>query len=392
MKHIVILGGGYGGLLSALTARKRLTKEEAAITVVNQFPTHQIITELHRLATGNLSERAVGLPLDKLLKGKQINLLIDKVTAIHADKKQIILEQDNKPLSYDLLVIALGSQTSFFQIPGLEQHSLTLKSVKEANHVRSHILEKLDQYKLTRQPQDAAIVVGGGGLTGVELVGELADRMPAWCKERGIPPQEISLYCVEAAPNILPGFETALVDRARSSLTARGATFITGMHIAEYTGEIVRLRDGREIPASTLVWTGGVKGNECVAESGIALERGRAQITPQLASVSHPDIFVAGDSAVYRNELDQPTPPSAQLACQMGEAIGYNLYATIRGLPLENFRFKNSGKLVSLGRKDAIASVGANNIPLKGLPASLMKEGSKARYLAHINGLSAYIY
>ncbi len=392
MKHIVILGGGYGGLVSALAARKLLSQEEAAITLVNQYKTHQIITELHRLAAGGLSERAIGLPLEKLIKGKGIELVIDKVAAIKPDQKQVTLQHNSKPLSYDLLVIALGSQTSFFQIPGLEEHSLTLKSANEANQIRSHILAKFDQYKLRRQPEDAAIVIGGGGLTGVELVGELADRMPIWCKERGIQMGDISLYCIEAAPNILPGFESELVDRARSSLTARGVTFITGMHIAEYTGELVRLRDGREIPASTLVWTGGVKGNQLVADSGIALERGRAQIDPYLASVSHPDIFVAGDSAVFRNELDQPTPPSAQLASQMGDAIGYNLYATIRGLPLEAFRFKNSGKLVSLGRKDAIASVGANNIALKGLPASLMKEGSKARYLAHINGLSAYMY
>ncbi len=137
-KHILILGGGYGGLLSAMTARKYMSAEEAAITVVNRFQTHQIITELHRLAAGNVNEKAVALPLEKLLRGKDIDLKIDTVKEISPDAKQVTLASGAK-LSYDALVIALGSETAFFGIPGLQEHSFILKSVDDANRLRAHV-------------------------------------------------------------------------------------------------------------------------------------------------------------------------------------------------------------------------------------------------------------
>ena len=128
-KHIVILGAGYGGLLSALTVRKYLNKDEAQVTVVNQYPTHQIITELHRLAGGSVSEQAVAIPLEKLFKGKDIDLVISKAESFSVDKKQVKLA-NGSTLTYDALVVALGSQTGFFGIPGLEENSMVLKSVQ----------------------------------------------------------------------------------------------------------------------------------------------------------------------------------------------------------------------------------------------------------------------
>lgn len=148
-KHILILGGGYGGLLSALTARQHLTAEEATITVVNRFPTHQIITELHRLAVGNLHEKAVALPLEKLLRGKDINLEIGTVETISADSKRVILS-NGKSFDYDKLVVALGSETAFFGIPGLQEYSFTLKSVNDANRIREHVEARIEAYSQTK--------------------------------------------------------------------------------------------------------------------------------------------------------------------------------------------------------------------------------------------------
>ncbi|WP_223067321.1 NAD(P)/FAD-dependent oxidoreductase [Paenibacillus caui] len=391
-KQILILGGGYGGLLSALTAREYLSAEEAAITVVNRYPTHQIITELHRLAAGNIDEKAVALPLERLLSGKNVKLVVDSVEAISPDEKQVKLAS-GATYKYDALVIALGSETAFFGIPGLKENSLTLKSVDEAHRIFETVKTRLDAYKVSKNKADATFVVGGGGLTGVELAGEFADELPELCRQRGIDYNDISLYCVEAGPTILAGFPAELVERATVSLEARGVKFLTGVPITELKDNKVLLKDGSSIESSTVIWTGGVQGNSLVGESGIEVNRGRATVTDTLQSTSHKDIFLAGDSAVvFPKEGERPYPPTAQIAWHMGETVGYNLSVFFKGGTMESFHYVSSGTLGSLGRKDGIAMVGGSSTRLKGMPASLMKEASNIRYLARIKGLSALAY
>lgn len=391
MKQIVILGGGYAGLLCALTARKFVYDNEAVVTLINRSPTHQLITELHRLAAGNLTEQAVGLSLTKLLKGKRIQLATEEITGIDTEQREVRTVSGSN-YSYDYLVIALGSQTAYYGIPGLEEHSLPLKSIHDANQINTHIKQSLMRYKQSGQAADATFVVGGGGLSGIEMIGEIADMLPKWCEEFQLQRKDIKLYNIEASPSILPGFPAELAARAKSSLEKRGVQFIVGVPVAAYDYPVVLLKDGQSIASHTLIWTGGVQGNPIVEQSDMDTQRGRATVNDYLQSVSHKDIFVAGDSAVYFGESGQPLPPSAQLAWQMGEAVGYNLYAIMNGLPLQPFKPINYGKLASLGRKDAVAALGKNERQLKGLPASLMKEASKAKYLTHIRGLQAYLH
>ncbi|WP_027091379.1 NAD(P)/FAD-dependent oxidoreductase [Cohnella thermotolerans] len=391
-KHILILGGGYGGLLAALTARKDLSPAEARITLVNRYPTHQIITELHRLAGDTIKEKAVALPLEKLLKGKDVNLLIDTVSEIKPNDKKVLLAS-GATVTYDALVVALGSETAFFGIPGLQENSFTLKSVDDANRIRAHVYDRLDAYKQSGNKADATIVVGGGGLTGIELVGEFADRLPEVCRSKGIDFADIKLYVVEAGPAILPVLPPELIERAVTSLEKRGVEIITGVAITEATKNSVSLKDGRVLEANTIIWTGGVQGHPIVANCGIEVNRGRASVTETLQSTSHPDVFLAGDCAVViPSEGARPYPPTAQLAWQMGETVGRNLAALIKGGKMEAFNPVFSGTLGSLGRKDGVAMIGGNNIRLKGTPATLMKEASNIRYLSHINGLFAYAY
>lgn len=390
-KHIVILGAGYGGLLSALTVRKYLKKDEAKITVVNQYPTHQIITELHRLAAGSVAEGAVAMPLAKLFAGKDIDLKIAKVNSFSVENKQITLS-DGATLSYDALVVGLGSTTAYFGIPGLEQYSMVLKSAADANRIHRHIDERIREYAKSKNPADASILIGGGGLTGVELVGEIADVLPTLTKKYGVDPKEIKLMLVEAGPKILPVLPDALIERAVASLEKRGVQFLTGLPVTNVADNVIDLKDGQKIVANTFVWTGGVQGNPLIGESGLEVNRGRATVNEFLQSTSHKDVFVAGDSAVVFAEDGRPYPPTAQIAWQMGELIGYNLYAYLNDKSFESFSPINSGTLASLGRKDGVAIVGASSTPLKGLPATLMKEASNIRYLSHIKGLFSLAY
>jgi len=389
-KQILILGGGYGGLLSALSAREHFSPEEAEITVVNRVPYHQIVTELHRLAVGGVHKNNVALPLNKLLKGKSIKLVIDSVEAIDPEKKHVKLAAQGT-FKYDTIVIALGGETAFFGIPGLEENSLTLKSVEEAQRVEAHVKDRLAAYSKSGNKADATIVVGGGGLTGIELIGELADMLPKWCEAIGVNVNDIKLYNIEAGPSILAGFPTELVDRAKASLEKRGVTLIMGVAVTEVKGNTVMLKDGNSIETNTFVWTGGVTGNPVVANCGIEVNRGRATVNEFLQSTSHPDVFLAGDNAVVFGAEGRPYPPSAQIAWQMGEAIGYNLYANYKGLPMKTFQFVNSGVLASLGRKDAIGTIGASQLRLRGTAATLMKEASNVRYLSHVHGLFSIV-
>jgi NADH dehydrogenase len=391
-KQILILGGGYGGLLTALTARKHLTASEANITIINRFPTHQIITELHRLAGGTIKEQAVALPLQKLLGDKQVNIVVDTIKEIKPDDKKVVTTS-GAVHNYDALVVALGSETNYFGIPGLEENSMVLKSASDANRIREHVEARLDAYKASGNKADATIVVGGGGLTGVELVGEFADKLPEICHSKGIDFSDVSIYCVEAGPAILPVFPKVLIERAVTSLEKRGVTFLTGVAITEATKNTVSLKSGQTIESNTIIWTGGVKGNPVVGSCGIAEDRGRATVTSTLQSTSHSDVFLAGDCAVVFPEgSERPYPPTAQLAWQMGETVGYNLSVQIKGGAMDKFTPVFSGTLGSLGRKDGIGTIGGNSTQLKGLPASLMKEASNIRYLSHIHGLFALAY
>lgn len=391
-KEILILGGGYGGLLSALSAREYLTPQEANITVINRIESHQIITELHRLAAGNVTEKAVSLPLTKLFKGRNINVRVGNVEAIDTKGRRVQTD-DGASYRYDKLVVALGSETNYFGIPGLEENSLTLKSVADANRIFAHVKERVKEYAQARNKVDATIVVGGGGLTGSELVGELADELPGICQQYGVDFEEIELVLVEAMPSILPMFSPELIERAQTSLEQRGVKFYTSLPITEVDGTKVTLKDGTVIETSTMIWTGGVRAHSLVAESGVEVNRGFASVNEHLQSVSDPDVFFAGDCAVvFAPGAERPYPPTAQLAWQMGELIGENIAAALKGMRMKQFHPEFSGTLASLGRKDAIGAIGETGIELKGVPASVMKKASHARYLAYIEGLFALAY
>lgn len=392
-KNIIILGAGYGGLLTALTFRKYVSKNEATVTVVNKYPTHQLITELHRLAGGTTTEQSISFPLTKLFKDKDVNVVINEVKSFSVNKKEVYLSDDSV-LKYDNLVVALGSQTGFFGIPGLEENSMVLKSVEDANRIYNHIESKIATFAKTKNPAEGTIVIGGGGLTGVELVGEIVDHFPEVARKYGVDFKDLNIKLVEAGPKILPVLPDILIERATESLSKRGVEFLTGLPVTGVEGNKISLKDGSTIEANTFVWTGGVAALPLVQESGLECDRGKAVIDDYLRSKSHPDVFVVGDASVSL-PADGGRPlyaPTAQNAWQMGETCGYNLFATLSGQKLEEFNPLDSGTLASLGRKDGVAQVGGNKIPLKGLPASLMKEASHIRYLTHIKALYGLAY
>lgn len=388
-KHILILGAGYGGVLASQEIRRLLTADAAEITVVNRQPFHQIVTELHQPAAGSAPEHHVRIPLSKLFARKRIEVVIGEVAAIHLDRHAVELAGGTE-INYDYLVVGLGSETEYFGIPGLKEYSFTLKSIDDARRIREHVRQCIETYSKTKDESYLTFAVGGAGLTGIELIGELADTLPTYCREHGVDPARIKLLSIEAMPSILPGFSQSLVERARTSLQNRGVEFLTGVPLVKLEPGAAHLKDGRVIPTQTMIWTGGVRGNGVVAASGLAVEpRGRAQVNTHLQSVNHPEVFVVGDSAIVIGPEGRPYPPTAQIAMQMGVHVGQQIHTLMKGGKLEDFHPHLAGTLASLGRKDAIGLVGSRKIEVKGKPASWLKEGSQLRYLTTIGALFA---
>jgi NADH:ubiquinone reductase (H+-translocating) len=300
--------------------------------------------------------------------------------------KTVTLEHQELP--YDYLVIALGSETEYFGIPGLKEYSFNLKTINQARLIRTHIERCFAEYHYNRDDSLLTFVVGGAGFSGIELVGELADRFPVLCKENHIPFEKVKLYNVEAAPTILPGFDQELVDRAQQSLTDRGVKFVVGVPIVQVEPGIVHLKNGDTIATQTLVWTGGVRGNQIVIDAGFVTEpRGRAKVNEYLQAEGYDNVYIIGDSCFVMNEeTGRPYPPTAQIAGQMGTATGKYLFADIKGHKKDPFKPQILGSIASLGRKDAIAKLGSK-YKATGKVAYFVKDMSKYRYLAKIGAV-----
>ncbi len=197
---------------------------------------------------------------------------------------------------------------------------------------------------------------------------------------------------VKAGPKILPVLPDTLIERAQSSLEARGVQFLLVLPVTKVAGNVVDLKAGQMIVTNTFVWTGGVQENPLVGESGLEVNRGRATVNNYLQSTFHSVVFITGDLAILFAPDGRLYPPTAQIAWLMEELIGYNIFAYLENKTFEEFSPVNSGTLASLGRKDAVATIGANSTQLKGLPATLMKEASNVRYLSHIKALSSLVH
>ncbi|HEU4965398.1 MAG TPA: NAD(P)/FAD-dependent oxidoreductase [Bacilli bacterium] len=384
-KKVVILGAGYAGLVAALKLDKLTTSAQVEIILVNKHPYHQLITQLHEPAVGAKTEQDITISINSILGGKKVQFIQDSVEAI--DKVAKTVKLGEQELSYDYLIVALGSETEFFGIPGLKEHSFTMKSVNQAIKIREHIEQCFEEYKKTKKQSLLTFVVGGAGFSGIELVGELADKMPELASKYGVDKNAVKLMNVEAAPMILPGFDEQLVAFAKQSLEARGVQFVIGQPVVQVEPGKVHLKNGDVIEAETMIWTGGVRGNQVVIDAGFETEpRGRAKVDEYMRAAGEKDVWIVGDACYVLSPNGRPYPPTAQISTQMGENAAVNVYATMKHLTLDKFEPHLLGAVASLGRKEAIGSLG-NKVRAKGWVAYRVKDASKLRYLAKIGAL-----
>ncbi|WP_134703277.1 NAD(P)/FAD-dependent oxidoreductase [Ammoniphilus sp. YIM 78166] len=385
MKKVVILGAGYGGLMTAVQLQERIAGDEAELILVNKHDYHSLTTWLHEPAAGTLHHDRCRIDIRSLLRTNRTRFVKGVVEAIQPDVSAVRLA-DGERLEYDYLVVALGSEPETFGIQGLKEHAFSIRSINSVRMIREHIEYMFSRFRNEPHRSDyLTFVVGGAGFTGIEFVGELADRIPGLCREFDVEPSQVKIYNIEAAPTVLPGFDPELTEYAMKVLSEKGVIFRINTPIQECSPEGVVLATGEKIPSSTVVWTGGVRGSSIIEKSGFEVVRGRVKVDHYLRSPGYSNVFVIGDSSVlFDPETGRPYPPTAQIAIQQGIHTATNIKSLLEGGELQAFHPELKGTVASLGKGEAIGMVGQRK--LVGSSASKLKKIIDNRYLFTLGG------
>ncbi|HEY7594884.1 MAG TPA: NAD(P)/FAD-dependent oxidoreductase [Actinophytocola sp.] len=384
--RILILGGGYVGLYTALGLQRKLRGGEASVTVVDPQPHMTYQPFLPEAAAGAIEPRHVVVPLRRALK--RCHVLTARVTKIsHGEKKVTVEAPDGhvEDIEYDVLVVALGSVARLMPIPGLAEQGISFKTIGEAIYLRNHVMSKLDaasstvEEELRRKLLTFTFV--GGGFAGIEALAELEDMARyATRYYENIEPSDLRWVLVEAAGRILPEVRESLGVYTVLQLERRGIEVYLSTLAKSFEGGHVILSDGTEFDSDTIVWTAGVKANPVLASSDLPIDdrgRVRAEATLQVDGVA--DAWTAGDNAAVpdlsRIEEDPAAlcAPNAQHAVRQANRMANNIVAVLRGREPKPYRHRNVGSVASLGLHKGVADV--YNVKAKGFVAWAMHRG-----------------
>ncbi|ALG07623.1 NAD(P)/FAD-dependent oxidoreductase [Kibdelosporangium phytohabitans] len=377
MTHILIVGGGYVGMYTAIRLQRKLRAGEATVTVVDPQPNMTYQPFLPEAAAGSVEPRHVVVPLRRALPG--CTVVTGKVTGIdHERKVATVVPAEGLPTSmpYDVLVMAAGSVARTLPIPGLAESGIGFATVGEAIYLRNHVLSRLDVASSTPERKQRALtfVVVGGGYAGVEVFGELEDMARyAMRVHKGLSPSDMRWVLVEAADRVLPEISPAMSDYTIRRLTKRGMEVKLGTKLVSMADGHVELSDGTSFDADTVVWTAGVKANPLAMRSGMPIDfRGRLICTETLQARGLQGVWGAGDSAAVPDLSGAGAlcSPSAQHAVRQAKVLADNIIASMRGGKLKPYRHKHVGSVASLGLHKGVAQV--YGIRLRGWPAWLM--------------------
>ncbi len=380
--RVLILGGGTVGLYTARRLRRRLGRQEAAIVVVDPRPYMTYAPFLPEVAAGSIDPRNVVAPHRRSLKG--VDVLQGKVSQIeHANRRVEITPESGRPywVSYDFLVVGLGSVARTLPIPGLADEGIGFKNVEEAIAVRNHVLGRIEAAASTWDPElrrrMLTFVFVGGGFAGVEAIAEV-ETIARYTvqKYHQIEPDELRFVLVEAAARILPEVSAELGEYTLDQLRGRQIEIHLSTRLDSCVGGHVELSDGTRMDSETIVWTAGVRANPVLQSSDLPLdELGRVitnanlEVTDAAGQVVA-DAYAAGDCAAVPDLVNpgQTCPPNAQHALRQGNHLGDNLARVLRSEPPTPYRHKNIGAVASLGMYQGVAQM-FGRFKVRGFPA-----------------------
>jgi NADH:quinone reductase (non-electrogenic) len=364
--RIVILGAGFGGLYTALRLEQLLPRDGSVeVTLVNRDNFFLFTPMLHEVAASDLDITHIVSPIRALLHWT--HFVCGNVIGIDVDARRVDvrhgLTQHEHGLAYDHLVLALGSTTNFFGLPGLQSHSLTMKSLGDAIQIRNRLiahLEEADAEASTEARQRLlTFVVAGGGFAGVETMAAVNDFVrEALGHYQSLDASLVRMVLVHAGPELLPELGDELGAYARQKLGNRGVEIHTRVRVAALTENGVRLDNGSTIPSQFLVWTAGTSPHPLLATLAVPLDHGRVMVDECLQVTGRPGLWAVGDCAVVPNpRTGKPHPPTAQHAIREGRVLAENIVATLSGGPLRPFRFSTIAQLAAIGRRTGVAKV-----------------------------------
>ncbi|KNZ43335.1 FAD-dependent oxidoreductase [Acetobacterium bakii] len=370
-KNIVVLGAGYSGILIAKKLAKRLKKQvDVKITLIDKKSYHTMLTELHEVAGNRVEEDSIRISLKRIFEGRKVDLKIDTITEIDYDKKT--LTGKCASYTYDYLVMASGSQPTFFGIPGAKEYSYTLWSYEDAVKIREHVFEMFTKAIQETDPKEKqkllSFYVLGAGFTGVEMVGELAEWIPTLCEQYEIDPDMVKIAIVDMMDRVVPSLSEKLSEKAKRRLEKMGVTVMlkTGF---EAIGEgSISLKQGEQIfedQTKTVIWAAGIESSEIAKKSGELNQVGRARIKTDefLRAEGRDDVYIAGDNMYYIPEGQTLPVPQMVENCEQSSAIvAHNLTSAVSGTgEMKKYEPAFHGVMVSIGGRYGISYVGTQN-------------------------------
>lgn len=365
--RVVIVGCGFGGLWAA----QGLARAPVEVTVIDRTNHHLFTPLLYQVATAGLSAPSISAPIRHILEGqKNATVLLGEVREVLPDQKTILLE-DRSPVPYDYLIVASGSINHYFGNDAWAPFAPGLKTLEEALEIRSRVLTAFERAERESDPARRSawltFVVIGGGATGVELAGTLAEiaRHTLKGEFRRVDPTRARVVLVEGTERVLPPYTRDLSEKARLQLERLGVTVWLNKRVTAVDADGVTLGAER-LEAKTVIWAAGVASSPLGKSLDAPLDRaGRVQVAPDLSVPGHPEIFVAGDLAAVAG-----VPGIAPAAKQMGRHAALNIRKSLENKPRVPFRYRDYGQLATIGRNAAVAMIG--KLHLSGYPAWLM--------------------
>lgn len=359
--RVIIIGGGFGGIEVA----KKLKNAEVEILMLDRLNHHTFQPLLYQVATGSLDAPSVAFPLRKMFrKQKNFNFRLAEVKKIHLESQEV--ETDIGNIHYDYLVVATGATTNFFGNPDLEYFTLPMKNLKEAVQIRSFLIQNIEASLIQKDPIERQahlnFVIVGGGPTGVELSGAIAEiRNHILSKDyHDLTREDMNVFLIEGQPKVLANLSPQASEKAGEYLQKLGVKLMLSSQVTGYDGNTITLSDGQQIPSKMVIWSAGVKGNFPEGISPELIQRGNRIKTDGHCLIPGQDrVFAIGDvAAMITEETPNGLPGVAPVAQQQGRFVGNQIKNLLDNKPLETFKYFDKGSMATVGRNKAVVDIG----------------------------------
>jgi len=390
-RRVVIVGGGYAGTTTAVTlARRLMRRNDVQILLIEPNPCQQALSELDLVAVGEPRPEFCELWHPTVFKGMPVTVCYNTAASVDPQRRTVTLDTGEE-VPYWRLVIATGAVPFLPPVPGLREHCVTMWSVEDAQKLQQRVEEafktavKLADEQARRRVLSFAVI--GGGATGVEIAGTMAQILPKRAQEHGLSGTDVQVTLAEGRPEILYDLPDKQRGRAIKRLQKMGARVITGEMVDSVGESHVRFASGRQIDATAVVWCGGAKADPHAGEWGFEIDNsGRILADETLKAVGHDDVYVIGDVASVRHpKSNEVLPMLAQVAIQEGPTTAMNLLREADGVPPRPFEPHIRGEFVSVGPTWGVGWM--YGVGLTGLPAIVMKRITYVKYWLQVGGI-----